>query len=203
MADDDDDETLEEELDEELEDDEDEGGEWEGDELDVPVSAEVEEALEAFVLIPDWDLALSRAETFDYVVETLRDLEDDDALEAWVDQYRGRDFHLAQERDGRLVISDVFPVSGVLGLIPRAVLDPVLDELMAQPEDDRPAWVESLGEVIGDWVLLLSDEEKMVGHLIRAHEVESGKTRGELGDLAALHAELHSGFDDGEDDQEE
>ncbi|HEU5003778.1 MAG TPA: hypothetical protein VFW71_13530 [Actinomycetota bacterium] len=202
MANGDDDETLEEELDEDLEDDEDEGEDWEGDELDVPVTAELEEALEAFVLIADWDLALSRAETFDFVVESLRDLEDDDALEGWVRQYRGRDFHLAQERDGRLVVSDVFPVAGVLGLIPRSMLDPVLEELMAQPEDDRPAWVESLGEVIGDWVLLLSDEEKMVGHLIRAHEVEAGRTAGELADLAALHAELHSGLDtdDGADD---
>lgn len=202
MADDDEDETLEEELDYDLENDEDEGEDWEGDEQEVPVTAELEEALEAFVLIPDWDLAISRAETFDYVVESLRDLEDDDALESWVKQYRGRDFHLAQERDGRLVVTDVFPVAGVLGLIPRSVLDSVLDELMTQPEDDRPAWIESLGEVIGDWVLLLSDEEKMVGHLIRAHGVSAGRTAGELADLAALHAELHGGLDSDDDPDE-
>ncbi|MEA2533663.1 MAG: hypothetical protein QOJ93_1474, partial [Actinomycetota bacterium] len=87
---------------------------------EVPLSGELESGLEAFVLIEDWELATSRAETLDVMVDGLRELEDDAAIEEWVAQYGDRDFHLAQERDGRLVVSDVFPVSGVVGFIPRS-----------------------------------------------------------------------------------
>src|SRR3989440_458053 len=156
-----------------------------GEELDlldveeVPLSDELESGLESFVLIEDWDLATSRAETLDVMVDGLRELEDDAAIEEWVAQYGDRDFHLAQERDGRLVISDVFPVSGVVGFIPRSIVRMLSTEL------------------------LLQDEEKMVGHLIRAHELPVNETAGELGDLVGHHATLHAVSADEEDDADD
>src|SRR5207253_4367583 len=84
---------------------------------EVPLSDELERGLEAFVLIDDWDLATSRSETLDVLVDSLRELEDDAAMEEWVGQYGERDFPLVQERDGRLLISDGLPVGGVVGFI--------------------------------------------------------------------------------------
>ena len=51
---------------------------------EVPLSGELERALEAFVLIDDWDLATSRSETLGVLVDSLRELEDDAAIEEWV-----------------------------------------------------------------------------------------------------------------------
>jgi hypothetical protein len=175
-----------------------------GDLLDVeevPLSDELERALEAFVLIGDWDLATSRSETLDVLVDTLRELEDDAAIEEWVAQYGDRDFHLAQERDGRLVISDVFPVSGVVGFIPRSIVRLLSAELL-QNEDDREGWIESLSALSSEWLALLSDEEKMVGHLIRAHGLPLASTVGELGDLIARHATLHQAGDEDVEDED-
>jgi hypothetical protein len=176
----------------------------EGELLDieeVPLSDELESGLESFVLIEDWDLATSRAETLDVMVDALRELEDDDAIDEWVAQYGDRDFHLAQERDGRLVISDVFPVSGVVGFIPRSIVRMLSTELLLQGEDDREGWLESLSALSSEWLALLSDEEKMVGHLIRAHELPVNETAAELGDLVGHHATLHAVAADDEDDE--
>jgi hypothetical protein len=174
---------------------------------EVPLSDELESGLESFVLIEDWDLATSRAETLDVMVDALRELEDDAAIEEWVAQYGDRDFHLAQERDGRLVVSDVFPVSGVVGFIPRSIVRMLSTELLFQGEDDREGWLESLSALSSEWLALLSDEEKMVGHLIRGHELPVNETTGELGDLVGLHATLHAvGADDeydADDDDDE
>jgi hypothetical protein len=163
---------------------------------EVPLSGELESGLEAFVLIEDWELATSRAETLDVMVDGLRELEDDAAIEEWVAQYGDRDFHLAQERDGRLVVSDVFPVSGVVGFIPRSIVRMLSTELLLQDEDDREGWLESLSALSSEWLALLSDEEKMVGHLIRAHELPVNETTGDLGDLVGQHATLHVVDDD-------
>jgi len=174
---------------------------------EVPLSDELESGLESFVLIEDWDLATSRAETLDVMVDALRELEDDAAIEEWVAQYGDRDFHLAQERDGRLVVSDVFPVSGVVGFIPRSIVRMLSTELLFQGEDDREGWLESLSALSSEWLALLSDEEKMVGHLIRGHELPVNETTGELGDLVGRHATLHAvGADDeydADDDDDE
>jgi hypothetical protein len=167
---------------------------------EVPLSDELERALEAFVLIDDWDLATSRSETLDVLVDSLRELEDDAAIEEWVAQYGDRDFHLAQERDGRLVVSDVFPVSGVVGFIPRSIVRMLSAELLLQDEDDREGWLESLSSLSSEWLALLSDEEKMVGHLIRAHELPLASTAGELGDLIGRHATLHRPADEDVED---
>ncbi|HLI57424.1 MAG TPA: hypothetical protein VKY26_10400 [Actinomycetota bacterium] len=165
----------------------------EGDELaEVPVSEELEAQLQTFVIIDNWELAISRAETLDFLVDNLRELEDEDAVDEWVQQYGERDFHLSQERDGRLVITDVFPASGaLLGLIPKAVIAPLFAELTGQSDDDREGWLETLSDLIGDWLLLLTDEEKMVGHLIRAHEMPVENTAEDHEVLVAAHAELH------------
>ena len=182
------------------------GGEGDLELLDieeVPLSDELERGLEAFVLIDDWDLATSRSETLDVLVDSLRELEDDAAIEEWVAQYGDRDFHLAQERDGRLVISDVFPVSGVVGFVPRSIIRMLSAELMLQGEDDREGWLESLSALSSEWLALLSDEEKMVGHLIRAHRLPLGATTGELGDLIGRHATLHRADADAEDEDPE
>ena len=168
---------------------------------EVPLSGELESGLEAFVLIEDWELATSRAETLDVMVDGLRELEDDAAIEEWVAQYGDRDFHLAQERDGRLVVSDVFPVSGVVGFIPRSIVRMLSTELLFQDEDDREGWLESLSALSSEWLALLSDEEKMVGHLIRAHELPVNETTGDLGDLVGQHATLHAVGADDEDDE--
>jgi hypothetical protein len=169
---------------------------------EVPLSGELESGLEAFVLIEDWELATSRAETLDVMVDGLRELEDDAAIEEWVAQYGDRDFHLAQERDGRLVVSDVFPVSGVVGFIPRSIVRMLSTELLLQDEDDQEGWLESLSALSSEWLALLSDEEKMVGHLIRAHELPVNETTGDLGDLVGQHATLHAVGADDEDDDE-
>jgi hypothetical protein len=169
---------------------------------EVPLSGELESGLEAFVLIEDWELATSRAETLDVMVDGLRELEDDAAIEEWVAQYGDRDFHLAQERDGRLVVSDVFPVSGVVGFIPRSIVRMLSTELLLQGEDDREGWLESLSALSSEWLALLSDEEKMVGHLIRAHDLPVNETTGDLGDLVGQHATLHAVGADDEDDDE-
>lgn len=169
---------------------------------EVPLSGELESGLGAFVLIEDWELATSRAETLDVMVDGLRELEDDAAIEEWVAQYGDRDFHLAQERDGRLVVSDVFPVSGVVGFIPRSIVRMLSTELLLQDEDDREGWLESLSALSSEWLALLSDEEKMVGHLIRAHELPVNETTGDLGDLVGQHATLHAVGADDEDDDE-
>ena len=163
------------------------------EEEEVPLSPELLAELEGFVLIEDWDLAVSRAETLDILADGLRELEDDTATEEWVAEYGERDFHLAQERDGRLVISDVFPVTGVVGFIPKAVVRLLSQELLGQPEEDREAWVESLSDLASEWLSLLSDEEKMVGHLIRAHGLASDETAEDQASLVATHAGLHAG----------
>jgi len=163
----------------------------------VPLSEELEAELEAFVLIADPGLALSRAETLDILVDGLRELEDDEAIEEWVATYGDRDFHLAQERDGRLVVSDVFPVAGVVGFIPRSVVRLLSAELLGQPEDDRQGWMEALSDLSSEWLSLLSDEEKMVGHLIRAHDLPVAQTDDELDVLISRHARLHA-TDEGE-----
>lgn len=168
---------------------------------DVPLSDELERALDTFILIDNWDLAVSRSETLDVLVDGLRELEDDEALEEWVATYGDRDFHLAQERDGRLVISDVFPVTGVVGFIPRSIVRLLSAEMMLQGEEDREGWLESLSELSSEWLALLSDEEKMVGHLIRAHELPVPETAGELSSLISRHAALHA--EPGEDDEDE
>ena len=180
-----------------------EGGLDEGDELlevEVPLSEDLEAELEAFVLIADATLALSRAETLDILVDGLRELEDDDAIEEWVADYGDRDFHLAQERDGSLVVSDVFPVAGVVGFIPRSLVRKLSSELMDQDSDDRPGWMESLSDLSSEWLALLSDEEKMVGHLIRAHQLPVARTEDDLDELIGRHAGLHAGEDDDADD---
>jgi len=169
-------------------------------EVEVPLSEDLEAELEAFVLIDDPDLAQSRAETLDVLVDGLRELEDDEAIEEWVATYGDRDFHLAQERDGRLIVSDVFPVAGVVGFIPRSVVRHLSAELLGQPEDDRQGWMEALSELSSEWLSLLSDEEKMVGHLIRAHEFPVAQTEDELDILIARHARLHAADEDETDE---
>lgn len=178
--------------DDDLEDEDDDLDE-EGDELvEVPVSEDLERQLQSFVLIDNWELAISRAETLDFLIDNLRELEDEDSVDEWVKQYGERDFHLSQERDGRLVITDVFPITGaLLGLIPKAVIAPVFAELTGQSDDDREGWLETLSDLIGDWLLLLTDEEKMVGHLIRAHEMPAENTAEDHEVLVAAHAEIH------------
>lgn len=162
------------------------------DDEGVPLSDDLEAVLAEFVLIADVDLSISRAETLDLMVDALRELEEDEAVVEWVADYGDSDFHLAQGRDGQLIISDIFPVTGVIGFIPKAIVRLVSAELMEQSEDDRESWLESLSELTTDWAALLADEEKLVGHLIRAHDLSSDDTTGEQDELIAQHAVLHA-----------
>jgi hypothetical protein len=175
-----------------LEDDDELDEAAEEEEGEVPLSAELRAELGSFVLIEDWDLSVSRAETLDVLADALQELEDDASTEEWVAEYGERDFHLAQERDGRLVISDVFPVAGVVGFIPKALVRLLTRELLAQAEEDREGWVESLSDLVSEWLSLLSDEEKMVGHLIRAHGLGAEDTDEDHAGLIARHAGLHA-----------
>ena len=100
------------------------------------------------------------------------------------------------------MVSDVFPVSGVVGFIPRSIVRMLSAELLLQDEDDREGWLESLSSLSSEWLALLSDEEKMVGHLIRAHELPLASTAGELGDLIGRHATLHRAADEDHEDED-
>ena len=100
------------------------------------------------------------------------------------------------------MISDVFPVSGVVGFIPRSIVRLLSAELLLQSEDDREGWLEALSALSSEWLALLSDEEKMVGHLIRAHGLPLGATAGDLGDLIGRHATLHRAVDDDAEDED-
>jgi hypothetical protein len=161
-----------------------------------PLTPELEAHLGAFVLIEDVDLAVSRLETLDYLVDMLRDLEDADDVAEWTVQFGDRDFHLVQERSGRLVVTDIFPVSGLLGLIPREVINLVSAELADQSEDDQELWIETLGDLVAESLALVADEEKMVGHLVRAHGLTAEQVSGDHPALVAVHVALH-GPDEG------
>lgn len=156
-----------------------------------PLTPELEARLAAFVLIEDVDLAVSRLETLDYLVDMLRDLEDGDDVAEWAVQFGDRDFHLVQERGGRLVVTDIFPVGGLLGFIPREVINLVSAELAAQSEDDQELWIETLGDLVAESLALVADEEKMVGHLVRSHELNTEQVAEDHPALVALHAALH------------
>ena len=178
------------------------GPELDEDEEFNALSPLLEAQLAAFVMIEDVELAVSRLETLDYLVDMLRDLEDAEEVAGWVERYGAQDFHLAQERDGRLVVTDIFPVTGVLGFIPREVVALVAKEMTDQAEDDLELWIETLGDLVAESLALVADEEKMVGHLVLAHDLSTDDLDADHAELVARHVRLHGPTEPGPDEDQ-
>ena len=146
-------------------------------------------ALVEFVLLSDWETAMKRLDALQAFLSEWRDIEDEPELEqAWIDDHKRRSYVVYLEGDGSFTQSRTALEHGS---IPIELVDLLLEQVMSQGEVDQIARVAALEDIVGEWMALLTDDEKLLGHLIKVHGVGMEARDLDGGALFALHAELH------------
>lgn len=147
----------------------------------------VVEVLESFVLIDDAPTAWARLDALQYLIDDFDDASDDDR-ETWMNRRMGRPFHLGAASDGSFVETEA--QSAALSTVPTSLVELLISEVFDCAHDDQPPAQWAIRFVIADWYRLLVDDEKLVGHLVRHHDVSFGLDEDHFA-LIRRHAEVH------------
>ena len=144
---------------------------------DAEIPARLRKLVEDYLAVDDWDDALRRSDVLGDLVGEL----EDQALEeaATADDITGGP---ACEPEGQEP--------------PALVLDQAVEKELRTAQDevdlsDRLDLLAALGRLVGEWERYCLDEEKLLGHLIVAHEAKDQVMELEQQELFALHAEKH------------
>jgi hypothetical protein len=158
--------------------------------LPRPLSSE----LERFILGTDHDEALNRVDAIQLLLEDWDDL-DDEEIPTWIAEHGDRDFSLITAEDGSWRATDTSEPQALGArekvVLPQQVIELFCEEVLRQDNDTMVARRESIRDLVGEWLGLLVDDEKLVGHLLLVHNAQ-WPLNGDQDELLALHGRYHS-----------
>lgn len=161
---------------------------------DVDLDEEARWAAEAGISLDDVEAEYDDAD----------DEPDDDALTALLADEVALDALDVRDADGPAELADVLPDLDITALadpddpaadLPEELVSLLERELLLLPLRVRLEALVAAGDLVGEWVDLLEDHEKLLGHLVLAHAEPA--VAGTHADLASRHAVLHAGHGPG------
>ena len=153
------------------------------------------EAVEAFLITNDSTIGTARVTAIRYLLDLLLDAETPAEIQAFAEKHRAADLRLQTDRDGNLRAvdkEDPAPI-GESVVVPNELLATLLRDVMTL-EDPKERLIREtcLSDALGEAMGWLVDQEKLLGHLLLAHEqTAEAVVRQAHDDLAALHASIH------------
>ena len=163
-----------------------------GPTLEEAVPRGVFDAVEAFLLIDEWEEASNRVDALEWLFKEALDLYRDKAIARWVEKNRGKDFILGATADGTLLHRRNVVPRRIEGVVPKQLVDYLIRSILSRPEEIRDLREGAITSLIGEWEQLILDDEKLVGHLFRVHRIESRYLTGELNPLVSRHSQIHT-----------
>ena len=154
-------------------------------------------ALEAFLLVPDFDLGTQRIDAVDFVIfETWNiddeDLDEEEVVDQWVRAHRGADYVLETDDEGNLQVASPDGSSSPYAVIPEHMVELLVTEVLTQSSIERSARSLSVLDLTGEWMEYFIDEEKLLGHLLRAHRYAHHIVEEDHDSMLAKHAQSHT-----------
>lgn len=159
----------------------------------VELPSSVTSALEGFILIEDWQLACERIDAIEALLEEgWAQLGGEDDLSGWLNGFEGMPYVLIEGPDGSWIRPtgphqvEVHKVE-----IPNELLGILSDDVLTASEPDRSGRMHSLSGLVGEWMGLFVDQEKLLGHLLKAHSQPAQLVGADDVELARAHADIH------------
>lgn len=149
--------------------------------------------LEAFAFEDlQWEAQDARIETLLYLCEVWSNIAFDEGAVARVcDRSNIGDYILDQREDGVLVPLTKESGNDSVYVIPAKLFETLKLEILAKSLNQRIDRIENLTTLIKDWQEILLDLEKLVGHLLIAHEYSTRRNDIEMDSLRKIHAAAH------------
>ncbi|MGI8427611.1 MAG: hypothetical protein ACR2FO_09605 [Actinomycetota bacterium] len=159
------------------------------------IPKQLAETLEAFVLVNEHDLALSRIDAIEYLLAEWDEV-GEKSIKNWIQRHGDVDYILQTSTHGSLRRAKPGEHSGAAPgaslRLPKQLLSLLISEILKQCEIERIARIQSIQDLVAEWLTLYVDEEKLVGHLVRTHGVLSKVAiDGDEDSLIAMHTKLH------------
>lgn len=157
----------------------------------------VSKALEEFLLVSDYELATYRMDALDSLIMNewiigVGSDEDEEATSAWARRYEGKDFVVVVDEDGELASLPPGQQSPEPhATIPQQLLGLLIRDVLTQPLMERVARCDSISDLEGEWREYYIDEEKLLGHLVKAHALGVDLREEGHDALISRHADLH------------
>lgn len=144
--------------------------------------------LEQAILVPDPEAGAELIKALELFVEAWREFEDTDEAESWADQFGKSDLVVQKSADGTIVLSNQ---GTPYVTVSRNCVELLADLVLRQDEAERVARIEALADMLGNWMLLLVDDEKLIGHLVKIHGAGSEIGTFDHEDLCNMHSAFH------------
>lgn len=157
------------------------------------LSIQLSSALERYILGAEYDQATARIDAVRILLSEWNTLGDKIARSKWRRDYGESDFVLTKADDGSWQICREHSTEGDSDScvsVPSQLLSVLYREVLLQPDETMIIRSESVDSLAREWLDLFTDEEKLLGHLLLAHE-ESWPLSGDNDALLALHGQHH------------
>jgi DNA-binding SARP family transcriptional activator len=152
------------------------------------------EALERFILIPEWRVALSRMVALWILLGEVwpRTGSAEPERRKWIEAHGGRSLQVGVDDHGHYVLGDETARERLPDAdLPEELVDLMVQEILDRPEDERVIRHESVQDLLVEWNRCLVDPENLTGHLLLRHE-DGAQIAGErYEELVRRHSELH------------
>jgi hypothetical protein len=152
------------------------------------------EALERFILIPEWRVALSRMVALWTLLGEVwpRPRSAEPERREWIEAHRGRSLQVGVDDHGHYVLSDETARERLPDAdLPAELVDLMVREVLDRPEDERVIRRDSVQDLLVEWNRCLVDPEKLTGHLLLGHEDRAQIAGERYEELVRRHSELH------------
>lgn len=147
--------------------------------------------LTAFILVDDFDLATQRIEGLQVLLEEWDECHSMSDFDLWKDMYGRRSLILERDERGNLHRGGSLDPSAPV--VPESVVAALARSVLPEGPTDRVRRIEGFRELLADWEPYFTDEEKLLGHLVRVHGLDKSALFVAPHDhLLKWHAKAHS-----------
>jgi hypothetical protein len=162
---------------------------------DVPEG--LAEALEEYILTPNHDDLYGnpgRMGAVNLLFDQLTEIFDDRRLRPkWEAVHKDRGFKVAPDENG------AFREAALIGHektevaeVPDHIINALISEVLGKPRQERYAALMATNHLVNEWIDLVIDGEKLLGHLLRVHASSTEVATLPDSDLWSIHSRLHA-----------
>lgn len=149
----------------------------------------------SLVLVPSPDLALQRLDALQLLLDEWDDLESSSDYADWAYRLGAIPLTVCHGEDGTLERSDDANGEPV---VPASTIEVLTRTIIDRESTERIRAIEGFRELLAEWAPYFDDEEKLLGHLLRAHNAGTSAIRLGQDEMLRHHSYLHQAKSDSE-----
>lgn len=163
--------------------------------LEDNLPSEALSALTSYVLVSSSELALKRLDVLQLLLDEWDELDSSSDFADWADRRGAVPLSIGQGENGALDRSDIVSPNPVL---PESMLEVLTRTIIDREGFERMRGIEGFRELLAEWTPYFDDEEKLLGHLLRAHSAGASAIRMSHDEMLRYHAKGHQAESDSE-----